>query len=405
MLILSLAWRNIWRNPLRSLVIMCSIALGLLAGLAVLSLYKGMMNSRIQTVIEEEVGHMQMHHPEFKKDYNPSYVIDSLDEVLSIVERDPRVRLITTRQVIQGMISTTSGSHPISLLGVNPEAEYRFSKLKTKLLEGPGFQDHRENEIIIGKKLASKIHSKIGSKVVVMFSDTSNNIVSAAYTVRGIYQSSNSPLDERLVYLKQTELNHLLGELNAVQELAIILHSNDSLEQVKQEYKQRFAHLDIESWMEISPETNLMVDTVDVYAYIIMIIIMFALSFGIINTMLMAVMERTREWGMLMAVGMAKFRVFVLILFETTVLSLAGSPFGIAAAWLIISYFNKNGLDLSGMGEEMMSNYGFRPMIYPEFPAERILSTLFIVFITAILSSLIPALKALSLKPIVALRS
>ena len=165
-----------------------------------------------------------------------------------------------------------------------------------------------------------------------------------------------------------------------------------------------FPQVLVETWKDISPETDLMVKTVDDYSYIIMVIIMLALAFGIINTMLMAIVERTREMGMMTALGTSKQRIFLLVLTETVLLTLAGTPVGTAGGWLLTRYFHQRGLDLSGMGKEMMASFGFRTMIYPEFPTEKIVYILLIVVGTALLAALLPAIKALRLKPIDAMR-
>jgi ABC-type antimicrobial peptide transport system permease subunit len=131
---------------------------------------------------------------------------------------------------------------------------------------------------------------------------------------------------------------------------------------------------------------------------------MFALAFGIINTMLMAILERTREIGMMVALGTNKIKIFLLVLFETIYLTLAGAPIGILAGWLACGYYYKNGLDVSGMGKELMSSFGYSTLIYPEFPADKFVGVLLIVFATAIISCLFPATKALRLRPADALR-
>jgi ABC-type antimicrobial peptide transport system permease subunit len=173
---------------------------------------------------------------------------------------------------------------------------------------------------------------------------------------------------------------------------------------VQELIQQKYPLLLVESWKEISPETELMVNTVDQYAYIIMVIIMFALAFGIINTMLMAILERTREIGMMLALGTKRVKVFLLVMLETVMLTLAGTPVGVLIGWLLTGYFEKNGLDLSGWGKEMMSNFGFNTLIYPAFPAEKLPGVMLIVMGTALISCLFPAFKALKLRPVEALR-
>lgn len=399
-----MAWRNIWRNRMRSIVIVLSVAIGLFAGIAVLALYKGMLHGRVRTVIDAEVAHIQIHDTSFKKDYDPAYVIVKSDTILKALRSMPQVKAFSARSITQGMLVTTTGSAGVQINGVQPREEYEVSGLKKKIIEGEGFKPGKKNEIVIGERLADKMKLKTGSKLVLTFTDSAADIVSAAFRVAAIYRSNNAPLDERNVYVEKETLNQLLNIGNDFHEIAVLLYRDEDMNLVQKKLQKQFPSYQVETWRQISPETDLMVNTVDVYSYIIMIIIMLALAFGIINTMLMAILERTREIGMMTALGMKRFRLFFLVLFETIFLTISGTPIGLGTAWLAINYFNKNGLDLSGMGKELMSSFGYSTMIFPEFPSDKIITVLLIVIITAIVSCLFPALKALRLQPVEALR-
>ena len=135
------------------------------------------------------------------------------------------------------------------------------------------------------------------------------------------------------------ELNTLLGTGNAFHEIVLLLKYDDDLNNVQKQLQKTFPGYQVESWKEISPETELLVNTTNQYSYIIMVIIMFALAFGIINTMLMSILERTREIGMMMALGTNKLKIFFLVLLETIFLTLAGTPVGLFIGWLATSYF------------------------------------------------------------------
>lgn len=383
---------------------MLSITTGLFAGIAVLSLYEGIMKARIRTVIEAEVGHIQLHDASFKKDYEPKYIISNGDEVLNAISQMPAVKLAAPRSITHGMLATATGSAGVQINGIIPELEYAASQLDKKIIEGKLFDAARKNEIIIGKKLSTRLKLKPGSKQVLTFTDTTGNIVSGAFRVAGIYQSDNAPLDERNVYVNMKDLNNLLTSGQSFHEIVVLLHHDDELRTVQQQLQQNFSSYKIESWKEITPENDLMVKTTNQMSYILMAIIMFALAFGIINTMLMAVLERIREIGMMVALGTTKLRIFFLVLLETIFLTLAGAPFGILIAWLATNYYSKHGLDLSGMGREMMSSFGYSPIIYPAFPSDKFLGVMLIVVATAIISCIYPAIKALRLQPIEALR-
>lgn len=403
-MMLSLAWRNIWRNKMRSIVIMFSISVGLFAGIAVLALYKGMMKARIRTVIDAESGHLQLHHADFKKDFEPRFVIIGPEEMRAAIEKIPGVKLVAPRSITQGMLSTTTGSAGVQINGVIPQLEYVASQLRQKITEGRPFDSSRKNEIMIGKKLATRLKLKPGLKLVLTFTDTAGSMVAAAFRVCAVYQSANTPLDERNVYIRMPELNELLGIGPAAHELAILLNRDEDLATVQDALKKNDPNYLVENWRELAPETDLMVKTTDQLSYILMTIIMIALAFGIVNTMLMAVLERTKEIGMMMALGTTRLKIFQLVLLETIYLTFAGAPAGILAGWAASTWFGKNGLDLSGMGKEMMSSFGYSTLIYPEFPADKLGGVILIVVATAIISCLFPAMKALKLRPVEALR-
>ena len=386
------------------MVIMLSVAIGLLAGIGVLALYKGMMKSRVRTVIDSEVAHLQLHHADFKKDYHPAYLLPGANALLQKVQSYPEVKMAVPRSLAQGMLVTTTGSAGVQINGVVPQLEYGASHLREKLIAGDGFHEAKKNEILVGKKLADKMKLKTGSKLVLTFTDTADNLVSSAFRVAGIYQSGNAPLDEANVYVLLTTLNELLLTGDAFHEIAILLNRDEDLQAVQEKLRSAYPSLLVESWKEISPETELMVKTVDEYSYIIMIVILVALAFGILNTMLMSVLERTKEIGMMVALGTPRLSIFLLVLLEAVFLTIAGTPIGLLAAYLITGHYQKHGLDLSGMGKDMMASFGFDTTIYPSFPWEKLIIILILVVGTALLSCLLPALKALRLKPVEALR-
>lgn len=400
---LRLAWRNVWRNRTRSFIIMASVAIGLFAGLFVLGLYQGMMKERVRTVIDTEVAHLQIHHPQFKEDYDPIFTLDESRIKLGL-EKIENIKDVAKRSVTQGMLATTTGSSGVQINGIETEAENKVSLLEKKILEGETLDPSKKNGILIGKKLADKMKLKIGSKLVLTFTDNESTVTAGAFRVSGIYQTINTPRDERNVFVNLETLNNYLGLENTSHEIAIILNQDQDLETTQKLLQDQFPDYSIKTWKENSPETDLMVSTINQYSTIIIAIIMIALAFGIINTMLMSVIERTREIGMLTALGMNRKKVFVLILSETVILTLIGVPVGIFITWFTIQYFSKAGIDISSFSEDAMSSFGFPSLIYPEFPFESLVMVMIIVISTALFSAIFPSLKAIKLQPADALR-
>ena len=201
-MIFIMAWRNIWRNKARSLIIMFSIMMGLFASLGIEAIYRGMMKARVRTVIDREVGHLQLHDTRFKEDYLAGFILPE-GAGLELINKMPEVKTVTQRTVTTGMLSTATGSSGITIYGVVPAEEKLISQLNKKIVEGEYFSDQVRNPVMIGKKLAKKMKLNLKSKLVLMFTDSTNTMVSAAFRVAAIYESENSSLDERTVYISQ----------------------------------------------------------------------------------------------------------------------------------------------------------------------------------------------------------
>ena len=403
-MIIRLAWRNIWRNKMRSMVIIASVTAGLFAGMAIMALYKGMMKSRIRTVIDTETGHVQLHAKGFLADMDPNLFVQGDGKMIAILKADKSIKAIAKRTITAGMVSTPNGSSGVSIIGISPDEETNVSGLGKKLREGKMAWPARTRGILMGKKLAKKLKLGVGEKVVVTMTDTADNLISAAYRIQGIYQSANAPLDEINVYISRKDLQEMLGLGNQVHEIAIVLDDDSLLNRTTKLLANHFPSLAVESWKELSPETSLMAETVDTLSYIILVIILVALSFGIMNTMMMSILERRHEIGMMMALGMGRFPLLMLIMMETFFLTITGIPIALAIGKAVINHYAKKGMDLSGMGKEMMESFGFETMIYPDFPSDKIGFIIALVFVTALASSIVPILKSLRMDPVSALQ-
>ncbi len=397
-MIMTIAWRNIWRNPVRSVVIIISVMVGLWAGTFINALYYGMGEDRVRIAIENEVSHIQIHHPEFKDDYK-AYFFISLDSVQTALHSQADIAAYSPRSLAQGMLATASSSTGITINGVDANREDSSTHLSSKIIEGSYFSDDKPNQILVGYKLAKKLNLKLKSKVVLSCLDKADNIVSGAFKVAGIYQSGNSARDGMNVFILRSDFNNMVGLKNQAHEIAILLKSNQALENTKAELQKALPNLKVDTWKEVSPETDLIISTLSQFSIIFIVIILLALSFGILNTMLMAILERTREIGMMIALGMNQIRVFFLILFETFMLVMIGCPLGLLVAWITINYFSKHGIDISSFASQAMSSFGFSPVMYPSLPLEVYIQIILIVIVGAILSAVVPAIKALRINP------
>ena len=405
--LIKIAWRNIWRNSVRSLVIITSIVLGLWIGTFVNALYYGMGEDRVNIAIQNEISHIQIHHPGFKENYKAKYVVRLDDTLKAKLSNTANVQSWSARTIAPGMLATTSGSTGMQINGVDPAAEDSTTHLASKITEGKYLGAGKANQIIIGEKLAKRMKLKIKSKVVLTFLDKDDNIASGAFRVAGIFESNNSGWDNANVFVRKEDVNPLLGiDSNSAHEIAILLNSNRNIDTATAHLKSVLPQYKVESWMEISPETSVIISLMSQVSVVFIIIILLALSFGIVNTMLMAVLERTREIGMLLALGMNRAKVFSLITFETFFLVMLGCPIGMLIGWGTVHYLSVHGLDTAALApKSTMSSYGFNNVLHPDLPLKSYLQIIGLVVLTALLSAIFPAIKALKLNPAETIKS
>lgn len=397
------AWRNVWRNKTRSLVLLCSVILGIWGGTFIMAFSWGMVEQYVNIAIEGQVSHIQLHNPEYKKDKDMRFTIRRPEQMLETIRSIPGVKAVSARSIVNGMAASPSTGAGVSINGIVPADEDSLTHIGDHIIDGNYFGETKRNPVIIGEKLAHKLKAKTGSKIILTFQDTLNNITSGAFRVTGIYRTSNSGFDEMMVFVRASDLNAQTGQLGTAHEIAVLLNNNDQLPAIQAKLQQTYPNLLVENWKQISPELSVMIDSLGQKMYAFIVIILLALAFGIVNTMLMAVLERIRELGILMAIGMNRQRVFFMIMLETLYLSLIGGPAGVLLAWITVHYTGNAGIDLSAFGKGL-SAYGMGTMVHPALPAGKYFNILAMVFITAIIAAIYPSIKALRLKPATAIR-
>lgn len=404
-MIVSVAWRNIWRNPLRSGVIITAITLGMFAGVFSAFFMKGWMNQRLEAGVETEVSHITANHQEYRDNYEISKYIPNGMQIANEFGTEEPVNGVSPRISIQSMISSAETGTGVKIMGIHPEKEKTVTNLYTKVAEGAYFEGIKRNPILIGEKLAKKLKVKLRSKVVITLQDANGNITGGAFRVCGIFDTSNSMFEEGNVFVQYSDLKRLTSlPEGAAHEIIVHLENQDDLFNITDKLAASHQNLEVQNWKQLVPELALLTEMGDMYTYMLVIIILLSLGFGIVNTMLMVVLERVKEIGMLMAIGMSKIRVFMMLMFETVLLTLTGGIIGVLLGFLTASGLQKNGIDLSRYAQGL-EELGYDSIIYPVIESEIVSTIIFLVIFTGILASIYPARKALKYKPAEAIRT
>lgn len=400
-----IAWRNIWRNKMRSLVVILAVTLGLFGVLFIIALTNGMVEQKIDASINYEISHIEIHQPEFMQDQSLKYSIDSAKQIEQEISSMPGVKAVSSRIKAQAMASTAATGAGVIVNAIDPEQEKTVSEIYKTILEGDYFESpHKSAPIIISKKLSSTLKAKMGSKIVITMQDTSGELAYGLFRVSGIYKTANTMFDEPNIFVEKKDIVDLTGynPLKA-SEIDILLDNVDQTDRITDAVKARLPALSVMSWKQLEPILLAMSSMMDQMSYLLLIIILVAMAFGIINTMMMVVLERTRELGMLMAVGMNKRKVFVMIMLETIFLALIGTFFGILFSVLTVHFTGQHGINFAAFAQGYES-FGFSALVFPKLYLDFYIGMTALVIITAIISSIYPARKALRFNPAAAIR-
>ena len=402
--LIKISWRNVWRSKLRSLVVILSVVFGILGGIIMIAMSYGLNEERMNNAVETYLSHIQIHNKLFREDYNIKHTINNLDNIENVLNQDERVVSYTKRIILNGMLSNSNGSYGIQIKGVNPETEKNVTNTHEKLIEGEYFNSKRDNTILVGKKLADKLNLNLKSKVVITFQDEFNELTSLLYRVEGIYKSGNSRYDESNVFVKNISITKNLPSFSGIHEIPILLTDIELRNSVKKDLIQLSQNNIVETWDDISKDLAYANEMLAAVLYIFMMIILTGLSFGIVNTMLMAILERKKEIGMLMSIGMNRYKIFLMICFETTFLSMIALPFGLISSYLIVEYYSVVGIDLS-IVEAGLENFGVGTRLYLKVPQEQYVVVAIMVFMISVISSIFPSLRALKINPVEATKT
>ena len=404
-MLIRLSWKNIWRNKLRSGTILGSIATGLFAGTFMSALIAGWVITSVEADIRNQLSYIQIHSPGFTDNNDINTWFNQL-EVEQAVRQTPEITYAGFRLILNGMLASAANVSGVSIRAVDVEEEKTISNLYQTIPDSCGsFLSDERMPIVVSEKMAEKLKVRLKSKVIFTFQDATGDMQSLAFRVSGIFKTSNSAFDESTVYIKIDDIFSVTGlPEGARHQAGLMVDKLETAPVAESKLKALLPNMDIQRWDEIQPEMGLMFSWIEMLTMIVLVIFLLALSFGIINTMLMAVLERTRELGMLGAIGMSKRRIFSMIMLETIFLTFVGSLIGIILGAVIVGWTSRNGIDLTFIGGNLFEDYAFVAVVYPKLNMKMLIQITVLVILTGILSAIYPARKALKINSLDAIR-
>ena len=348
------AWKNIWRNKVRSGVILGAIAIGLFSGTFLLSFIEGWIIGTVNSDIKTQYSHVQIHDTAFlsNSNINACFMREEVEGKMAHFGKDAARHVSTTtyRLNFTGMLASPYKAVGVTAKGVLADEEMQVTDVWRHIPDTMGvfLTDDTRMAIVISSRIAEKLKVRLRSRIVFTFQDVHGDMQSLAFRVGGIYKTTNAMFEEGHVFVRYADVFNYTGLPDgAFHEAAILLPDIETCAIVAPQLKSMFPDMEVREWSEVNPALVLTLAYTDFMGIIILGIFLFALSFGIINTMLMAVLERTRELGMLGAIGMSKRKIFNMIMLETVFLTLLGGISGIILGAAVLLPVLETGIDLS----------------------------------------------------------
>ncbi|NNC98922.1 MAG: ABC transporter permease [Gammaproteobacteria bacterium] len=413
-LLIGLAWRNIWRHRRRTAITLSSIGIGFALAVLSIGLGDGSHNSLVRNAIKLGEGHLTVQpRGYFEAPANHKFIANGKALVANL-EHLEITDSIESRVALQVLASTASNSIGAALEGLNPQHDQRVTMLKPQLLKGEWLKPGDERGIIIGDGMAGKLKARIGSKVVLMAGKQGGDSQAQLGRVRGIFDSHVENLDDYLILadIKFTQL-FLQGEgaemnLSPVTRVALFVADPDDLTSLKSRIESEITgdRLVVLDWQEMMPQLVQFIIVDDAGNYIFLLLILIMVVFGILNTVLMSVLERTREFGLLRALGLSRLQLLMLVFCESVLLSLLAVTIGWLLGGTTHLWFATYGINTESIGGGASLAGSFMdPVNFTELSWDRVIQLTVIIFVATLGSGVYPAIKAARVTPVEALRT
>ncbi len=402
---LRLGWHNLWLYPLRTGLSIVALALGIAALTFLTAMNDGWVQQVKSNFAMLLMGHIQVHAAGFQDNRSLKHQIENPDLITSQLDAEPMVAGWTRRVRASGLASTASANAGVRVFAVEPERELTLSHMGKFIQQGRWLRNEDEHVVILGKGLADRLQAGLGNKVVLMVALGDGDIVSEVFRVRGVLYSGVMALDNYAAIIPLHVGQRWLGLEKAVTDVVIFSHDQDSVQPLVGGLRERYAGkgLEVLSWLDIDPMTWQWSQLADTTAWIIMSVVIFVVMAEVLNTMLMSMHDRTRELGMMTALGVTQRQIFAMILCETLMLVVTGSLVGFALGAWVSAYFGVHGIDLSRYAIALSFSF-MESVVYPQLSLDSVKDILGATVVGALVAGLFPAWKAARLDPAVAMR-
>lgn len=402
-LALRMAWASLVRRATRSFMVVIMICVSLWGLLLMQGIYDGMTEQMISNAIRSDSGELSL----FGRGYRLDPALDTLvaatketeEKLETFLDNDPRIRSLVRRLRQNGLVATAHYSRNTEIYGVDLEREREHGQLQNYLFQGEYGFGKQQKGAIIGFKLAEKLQVAIGKKIILSAQDTQSEVTSIALRVTGILKTNNMGLDENAVFIDIDKARTFFGVAQGVSQISIMLVAEQDIATLQQDLQNGFPQLDILRWDELYPALMQSRVIMKGFSLVVSIMIFGVAGLGIFGVMLVSVLERMREFGIMLAIGTNFGQIRIIILAESLFMGLSGFLAGAGCGLVSLWYFNTYGLDLT-MFSEAFEEFGMDAVTYALIRPDYFVTAFAAVILATLVSVYFPLRMLKNTKPI-----
>jgi len=381
---------------------LAAISVGAWAMIFMTALMRGMVNDMIREGIRSLPGHVQVHNPAYRDDPSINNLVSMSDAELSEAFASAGINRFAARVRVPAIISSERESRGVTLIGVDPSQELSITAIGSEIAEGRGLGGVDDNGVVIGRKLADKLDTEIGKRVVLMSQDPDNEVADRGYRVVGLFEANLEAQEEAFAFAGKETVQKMLRIGDGITEVAVAGDDYRNVDILLADVRQLMNPQDeVLPWQEMDAYLGSMLAVMDGFVLVWIIVIFLALSFGLVNTLVMAVFERVREIGLMLALGMRPSSILMQIIFESALLLILGLAIGNALAMATVIPL-RDGIDISIVAEGM-EMFGASSVLYPEMQMSDVILANVVVLVLGFFASLSPAWRASRYEPVEAI--
>lgn len=401
---IKLAWRNLWRNKKRTLIAAASVLFAVLLALIMRSMQNGYYDYMIDASVRMYTGYIQVHGKNYweKRSLDESMLLDK--KLLSELKSTTGVNLVVPRFETYSLISHGNKTKVVQVTGINPELENQLTNLKKKIIIGNYLSDSSKG-IILAQGLAEILKVQVGDSVVIYGQGYRGVTAAAQIPVIGIVKFTLPELNKSFTYLSLSYAQWLFSAPDRLTSLSIMIDNPRNIDAIKTRIKKIFTgNYEVMDWAELSPELVQSIEIDNAGGIIMLAILYIVIAFGIFGTIMMMTAERVKEFGILISIGMKKWKLGVVTFFETVFISLIGLLGGILISVPLLLYLHANPIPLTGEYAEAILAFGFEPILPFSTNPGIFIAQFWTVLAIALVSAIYPIVYIRKLKPVEALR-